>query len=206
MTQHYDAHHCPHYLATVALRLTITPGDQGMPQEKLYEFREALAQGVYEAIPKGLTFDGEQPSLAGISVDITTARTTQLQKATQEPIQLEIWKKHPEKEGYLMYDRSKTYGEVREELRERLEAEGMIDEGLSTTVKPEIRVPHPYRWIACFAVTGTNEGHYVHVEIFQSGVDEHHKHTGELVFLTKTFGGFERAQAIASACARHLGA
>lgn len=56
-----------------------------------------------------------------------------------------------------------------------------------------------HRWIACFAVTGDSEGHYIHVEVVKDD-------SRELIFLGKTFQGMEHAYRIALVCARILGA
>jgi hypothetical protein len=63
----------------------------------------------------------------------------------------------------------------------------------------------PYWWIACYAVTGTSEGHYVHVDRIWSepyGRAEHR----EPLFLVKTFSGYGRACAIAAHLGARLGA
>jgi len=55
------------------------------------------------------------------------------------------------------------------------------------------------RWIACYAVTGTSEGHYVHVEVLAEGG----RHA---LFLGKTFQGQQSACCAASLLAMLLGA
>lgn len=59
-----------------------------------------------------------------------------------------------------------------------------------------------HKFLACYAVTGGSEGHYVHVEAI-SGYDEKGKLFGRPLFLAKTFGGPEKADQLAAA-ARHL--
>lgn len=59
-----------------------------------------------------------------------------------------------------------------------------------------------YRWIAVFAVTGSNEGHYVHVELIW---DEERTRHVESLFLTKTFAGHASALELAKIIARILG-
>lgn len=56
-----------------------------------------------------------------------------------------------------------------------------------------------FRWLACFAVTGANEGHYVHVELLRDD-------KRLLLFLGKTFRGMESACQAASLLATLLGA
>lgn len=60
--------------------------------------------------------------------------------------------------------------------------------------------PDNVHWIACYAVTGGSEGHYIHVDL----IDREDKRT--LVFLGKTFLGMQHAQNIAARCAELLGA
>lgn len=110
-------------------------------------------------------------------------------------------------DGYVHTIRRKTVKEVYEELRARLEFEGMLPDeyfAISTLIEYEkedgINKPFPdFRLIACYPVTGGNEGHYIHVDAIKDG-------KCELIFVGKTFQGFERACEIANACARHLGA
>lgn len=60
--------------------------------------------------------------------------------------------------------------------------------------------PDRVRWIACYAVTGGSEGHYIHVDLI------YYDKRRDLVFLGKTFQGMEHAQKIAAKCADELGA
>jgi len=85
--------------------------------------------------------------------------------------------------------------------RERLSDEGisMAEWRVNTTVPFWALIPNP-RWIACYAVTGGSEGHYVHVDLI--GSEEARK----LVFLCKTFEGMDHAYKIAQRCAELLGA
>lgn len=62
--------------------------------------------------------------------------------------------------------------------------------------------PQSYRWISCYAVTGGSEGHWVHVDVI-GGSDEDPDRR-ELIFLAKTFMGWEHACKIAQACATIL--
>lgn len=55
-----------------------------------------------------------------------------------------------------------------------------------------------YRWLSCYAVTGTSEGHYVHVD----GIDRRWEEVPlTRLFTIKTFGRFEEAWQIAKLCA-----
>lgn len=55
-----------------------------------------------------------------------------------------------------------------------------------------------YRWIACYAVTGGSEGHYIHVDRIYEAEPYARQFTYEPIFLAKTFGGYERACQIAA--------
>jgi len=109
-----------------------------------------------------------------------------------------------------MIEREKrTVGEVHKQLVERLG--DMIDEyfhvanrydkspGFNITAEsdwPE----QGAKWIACYAVTGSNEGHYIHVDCV------YNDQTRDMIFLGKTFQGMDHAQRIACICAEELGA
>ncbi len=89
----------------------------------------------------------------------------------------------------------------------RAELGGMIDEYFD--IYPEVwrqgfggvlQWPDNIKWIACYAVTGGSEGHYIHVDL----IDREGRRT--LTFLGKTFQGMAHAQAIANRCAELLGA
>lgn len=63
-----------------------------------------------------------------------------------------------------------------------------------------------WRWISCYVVTGSCEGHYVHIEVRRrlfSKTDEEETH---LLSSVKTFMGRKRAYKIALRCAELLGA
>jgi hypothetical protein len=87
-------------------------------------------------------------------------------------------------------------------------------------------VPHDFRWIACYPVTGGSEGHYVHVD-FMVPVEQvripdpdnwsfgsklvRPMHTENLwravrLALGKTFRGMDHAAEMAKRCAKLLGA
>ena len=85
-------------------------------------------------------------------------------------------------------------------------------------------VPHDFRWIACYPVTGGSEGHYIHVE-FWVPVDRIVASAGDFgdkkydvslmqcnlwrpvrLALGKTFKGMDHAAEIARRCANLLGA
>lgn len=124
-----------------------------------------------------------------------------------------MWEPDPEKPGYLRFVRMRSVGEVFADLKERLETEGVLPEeyfhvSVALEFKPENRdkkpheIPFPKGWrqIACYAVTGASEGHYIHVAAVMSDGRL------ETVFLGKTFRGMDFALKAAGSCARHLGA
>jgi hypothetical protein len=77
------------------------------------------------------------------------------------------------------------------------DGEPLIDEYFSDIASreaPGALWPLHANWIAVFAVTGGSEGHYVHVEAIHS-----HTNTRQLLFLAKTFRGFDHAMRIVAA-------
>lgn len=104
------------------------------------------------------------------------------------------------------------------------EYEALIDEYFSGP-SADGPVPHDYRWVACFAVTGGSEGHYIHVD-FMVPVDRMVASEGDFgekqhelsiapgcrlwrnvrLALGKTFKGMDHACEIARRCAVLLGA
>lgn len=99
-----------------------------------------------------------------------------------------------------------------------------IDEYFNGPDSTTALVPHNYRWIACYPVTGGNEGHYIHVD-FMVPVQEIVAHEGDFgekkfdvdvsragvwkpvrLALGKTFRGMGHAAEIARRCAVLLGA
>jgi len=107
-----------------------------------------------------------------------------------------------------------TIAELGRTLAKELEAvdtEGFEYFGVSCEIKYKPggkRLNEPighYRWIACYAVTGTSEGHYIHVDrIYQA--KPHASWTHEQLFLGKTFGGYDVACKVAAYLGRRLGA
>ncbi len=79
--------------------------------------------------------------------------------------------------------------------------EGRFTNGMSN---PGELWPERYRWIACYAVTGNSEGHYIHIDVMLDGVGMDNRHTAHMVGLCKTFQGWEHACQIANAAGRIL--
>jgi hypothetical protein len=135
-----------------------------------------------------------------------------------KPIELDFWEPSPEKPGTSRRICMRFVYDVYQELSQRLTDEFRDTEcgfeglsmsygwGLSDPDRyREHRWPEMFRWIACYAVTGSNEGHYIHVDlIVPSGTRE--PATVTPMFLCKTFGGMEHAQKIAAFIANALGA
>lgn len=106
-----------------------------------------------------------------------------------------------------------AFGEVFKELKQRLEAEGLLPEEYfcleyPEPYRPDGGAPFPeFRRLACYAVTGASEGHYVHVDALVVRRDLGPPLLQVVpVFLGKTFQGMDFACRVAAACARHLGA
>lgn len=104
----------------------------------------------------------------------------------------------------LIATEERSVREVFRDLKEHLRETGFLPEeyfALSTLMENQQNALIPeYRRLACFAVTGISEGHYVRIEAIEA--DEQRT----LLFLGKTFAGFDRAYDIARECARALGA
>ena len=107
----------------------------------------------------------------------------------------------------------KTLDGLIKELNGRLTQEGLVDEYFGrctyprnhkiwTTKTEDLR----FRWIVCFAVTGTSEGHYIHIDLYLDGYGEDGGAPNFHVALGKTFQGFDHAWKIAKRCAELLGA
>ena len=84
-----------------------------------------------------------------------------------------------------------TYKELYGRLGDKLEP--MVDEYMNMHFQLEGKdVPQKFWGIACYAVAGRSEGHYVHVDfIIESGVYQ-------TFMLIKTFQGMDHALAIAA--------
>lgn len=111
-------------------------------------------------------------------------------------IETEIWIKNPEKPGYLMLERKKKVTEVFEELIEVLKEEKVYEEldYFHVSVGNDKDSDFPtFHKIACFAVEGGSEGHYIHIAVITpAGIDT--------LFLGKTFCGMEHALKVSNIC------
>jgi hypothetical protein len=107
-------------------------------------------------------------------------------------VEVEVWESDPDRPGYLKLARTKTVGEVIDELRE---ITGEYPEGCTEgyNVFPTLSrdLPWPTGRIVVFTVNGSSEGNYTHVEV-QTGDG-----TSKLVLLGKTFDGRDASWAFA---------
>lgn len=113
-------------------------------------------------------------------------------------IETQVWEKD-EGSIYMKHVRDRTIGEVYDDLRQ---AVGEYPEGGDEYFSPMPHLASQCKWptgrIVVFAVTGSSEGDYVHVE-----VHENDKHT--LILLAKTFMGRDAAWTFARRLADLLG-
>jgi hypothetical protein len=112
---------------------------------------------------------------------------------------------------YLDIDGNTTVGAAYDLLVAELERLGLFDEldyfstthGLNKSMRFGDVLPGHYSWIACWAVPGNSEGHYIHVELVGESERWEDKTAGRklsrCVFSGKTFQGFPHALAVANA-------
>jgi len=132
---------------------------------------------------------------------------------TARPIEIYLYEPDREDPGFARYAGTRPVGEVFKELKQRLEAEGLLPEEYfcleyPEPLKPKAEAPFPeFRRLACYAVTGANEGYYVHVDALVPHRDLDPPLLQAVpLFLGKTFQGMDFACRVAASCARHLGA
>lgn len=125
---------------------------------------------------------------------------------------------HPTAQPLTLDTDRLTIDELYQTLRPELEAfDGTLgdDSGLDYfSVASEIQYDNPRRhqvigktrWFACYAVTGTSEGHYIHIDRIYQAEPYDRKWTHEPIFLAKTFGGYSGACALAAYLGARLGA
>jgi len=142
-------------------------------------------------------------------------------------VQLDVWCQIVDSEGnatgLLRRARGRKVVDIARDLKAILEAEGLVDESFGLYIGwqhehaksgvpywqggcDEVEWPNDYRWIACYAVMGDSEGHYIHIELVRQGKGCDDPDTHELVFLGKTFQGLDHAYALAKRTAELLGA
>lgn len=99
-----------------------------------------------------------------------------------------------------------TVADVCRRLRAVLESEDLIDEYFSVSIdtdQPFQKLAENYRWVACYAVTGGSEGHYIHIDLIH-GYDQDWSGKALHLITGKTFLGLNHAQKIANRCAELL--
>ncbi len=106
----------------------------------------------------------------------------------------------------------KTVREVLAFVNAELKRIGLDDDGTWGTMDgAEFPWPESYRWIAVFPVTGSSEGHYMHLDLYldgYSGGQASEPLTAGRVLhlaLSKTFSGMVHAEAVCDATRRILG-
>jgi len=129
-------------------------------------------------------------------------------------IQLEKWCRVLDKDGQPTGTIIRVEGllllDIYKSLQEKLVNEGLwngldyfsID--INKQHLQESRWPANFRWVACYAVTGGSEGHYIHISWIHQNCFS--PNTEEFFILGKTFEGMEFAQKVAAFCAKMLGA
>lgn len=116
--------------------------------------------------------------------------------------EIEVYEPNPENPRYLRKARNKTMKEVLDDINKMLpyyvsDIEEVWDYfHISCRISQQCDVPFPeYRCIVVYVITGTSEGHYVHVDIINK------EEKRENIFLGKTFSGFNKAWDVARALA-----
>lgn len=109
-------------------------------------------------------------------------------------------------EGRLLKD-------IAKDIKDILHQEGLLDEYFgvapSISMSPENNTrlwPERYQWVSVFPVQGSSEGRYVHVEIITPSPNHSKDGPRELIFLGKTFHGFDHSWEISKRVAQLLGA
>lgn len=87
----------------------------------------------------------------------------------------------------------------------------LCDEGFGYEHAAPVDWPDGYRWVVCYYVTGSSEGHYVHLDVmrgYRSGDGMMTALVGDVIHvgMCKTFLGAERAAEIARRCSLIAGA
>jgi hypothetical protein len=106
-----------------------------------------------------------------------------------DKIEIDVYKKIPEKPGYLRYIGRRKITDILEELNSKLKELDMLpdeygfdlwnDFGADSDKNKDFPA---YRWICCYPVRGCSEGHYMHIGVITTGQSFGIKH----LFLAKT--------------------
>ena len=127
-----------------------------------------------------------------------------------KPFELMKYIPHPEKKGCLKYVGMATYRECFEVVRDRLKSVAVDHHGgqcslwdlleygglspvveYGDTLTVDSQIPEDAR-IAAYAMPGSNEGHYVHVDAISKSGERHP------MLLLKSFGGMKMAYQVAA--------
>ena len=131
---------------------------------------------------------------------------------TAKAVETQIWEPHPDQPGFLRKVRNRTAREIYNDLNKVLKEENLIDEYFSMgpyflyedNGDMQNRPLPDFRCILCSAHTGTNEGHYISVDlVLQDKMQVGYNAVG--LFMGKTFQGMDHAFVIAKRCAELLG-
>jgi hypothetical protein len=108
--------------------------------------------------------------------------------------------------NHLIFTATDTVADVCRQLRAVLDEDDLIDEYFSLSIETDqtfVSLVQDYRWIACYAVTGGSEGHYIHVDLID-GYDGDYNGKAQHLITGKTFLGLDHALKIANRCAELL--
>jgi hypothetical protein len=141
-----------------------------------------------------------------------------------ETLDLAIYHEADKETGLCKFNRMVTYGEMKKAMDQALKQAPAMEEGKNWKGEPlslldeldyfsfslkyerdinqdmSTQIPRRINWVACFAVEGGSEGHYIHVELIYS--DEKGNQRRELAFLGKTFMGLDHALKVAGVLTR----
>ena len=85
--------------------------------------------------------------------------------AFENLIQTTIWIANPERPGYIISNGRLTWDQAWEAFKASVDP--LVDEYLTPEFDQAIKseVIPKFRWVSAWAVEGSNEGHYVHIEL-----------------------------------------
>lgn len=117
-----------------------------------------------------------------------------LSKTPIKVIETDVWEADPEKKGYLKFVRLKSIDEVYKEATQFLKEQFLYDRlDYFNKTNDKIKEFPKWRWIACYAVVGGSEGHYIHVDALTT------EGKNVQIFLGKTFSGMDFALEVSNA-------
>lgn len=106
-------------------------------------------------------------------------------------IETKIWEPVPEKPCMVRVVRNKTIQEVYDEVVMFLKENNVFDELDYFLISNNKDAEFPSdNWIACYAVVGGSEGHYIHVDVIGTGYKN--------IFIAKSFKGFDHALTVSN--------